>query len=110
MIINQFLGYTIRTETTVRTTEIKFYIGKTFSESTIDGRVTETTPIRNGNVITLDQKGNPSRKEKDTQMVREFVRSEEAPSNGPFDLMLLTTQVDNVICKRVYTRINEDLE
>ena len=110
MIINQFLGYTIRTETTVRTTEIKFYIGKTFSESTIDGRVTETTPIRNGNVITLDQKGNPSRKEKDTQMVREFVRSEDASSNGPFDLMLLTMQVDNVVCKRVYTRINEDLE
>ena len=94
----------------MRTTEIKFYIGKTFSESTIDGRVTETTPIRNGNVITLDQKGNPSRKEKDTQMVREFVRSEDAPSNGPFDLMLLTMQVDNVVCKRVYTRINEDLE
>ena len=94
----------------MRTTEIKFYIGKTFSESTIDGRVTETTPIRNRNVITLDQKGNPSRKEKDTQMVREFVRSEDAPSNGPFDLMLLTMQVDNVVCKRVYTRINEDLE
>ena len=94
----------------MRTTEIKFYIGKTFSESTIDGRVTETTPIRNGNVIILDQKGNPSRKEKDTQMVREFVRSEDAPSNGPFDLMLLTMQVDNVVCKRVYTRINEDLE
>ena len=110
MIIIPFSGYTIRTETTVRTTEIKFYIGKTFSESTIDGRVTETTPIRNGNVITLDQKGNPSRKEKDTQMVREFVRSEDAPSNGPFDLMLLTMQVDNVVCKRVYTRINEDLE
>ena len=104
-----FLGYTIRTETTVRTTEIKFYIGKTFSESTIDGRVTDTTPIRDGNVITLDQKGNPSRKEKDTQMIREFVRSKEASQDGPFDLMLLTMQVDDVICKRVYTRVNEDL-
>ena len=104
-----FLGYTIRTETTVRTTEIKFYIGKTFSESTIDGRVTDTTPIRDGNVITLDQKGNPSRKEKDTQMIREFVRSKEASKDGPFDLMLLTMQVDDVICKRVYTRVNEDL-
>ena len=104
-----FLGYTIRTETTVRTTEIKFFIGKTFSESTIDGRVTDTTPIRDGNVITLDQKGNPSRKEKDTQMIREFVRSKEASKDGPFDLMLLTMQVDDVICKRVYTRVNEDL-
>ena len=104
-----FLGYTIRTETTVRTTEIKFFIGKTFSESTIDGRVTDTTPIRDGNVITLDQKGNPSRKEKDTKMIREFVRSKEASKDGPFDLMLLTMQVDDVICKRVYTRVNEDL-
>jgi hypothetical protein len=91
----------------VRTTEIKFYLGKTFSEATIDGRVTDTTPIRNENVITLDQKGNPSKKEKDTQMVREFVRSDEAAQDGPFDLMLLAMQVDDVICKRVYTRIPE---
>ena len=111
--INFFSAYTIRTETTVRTTEIKFYIGKTFSEATIDGRITDTTPIRNGNVITLDQKGNPSRKEKDTQMIREFVRSNEDTVdnvNEPFDKMLLTMQVDDVICKRVYTRILEDVE
>ena len=97
----------------MRTTEIKFYIGKTFSEATIDGRITDTTPIRNGNVITLDQKGNPSRKEKDTQMIREFVRSNEDAAgnvNEPFDKMLLTMQVDDVICKRVYTRILEDVE
>ena len=49
---NIFLsGYTIRTETTVRTTEIKFHLGKTFSESTIDGRITDTTPIRDKNVM-----------------------------------------------------------
>ena len=43
-------------------------------------------------------------------MVREFVRSDDASPNAPFDLMLLTMQVDDVICKRVYTRINDDLE
>ena len=94
----------------MRTTEIKFYLGKTFSEATIDGRVTDTTPIRNKNIITLDQKGNPSKKEKDTKMVREFVRSDEVAQDGSFDLMLLTMQVDDVICKRVYTRISEDSE
>ena len=43
-------------------------------------------------------------------MVREFVRSDDASPNGPYDLMLLTMQVDDVICKRVYTRIYDDLE
>ena len=57
-----YSGYTIRTETTVRTTEIKFYLGKTFSESTIDGRITDTTPIRDKNIITLNQKGNQNKK------------------------------------------------
>ena len=94
----------------MRTSEIKFYLGKTFSETTIDGRVTDTTPIRNENVITLDQRGNPNRKEKDTQMVREFVRSEEVVADGPFDKMLLTMQVDDIVCKRVYTRIPDDIE
>ena len=105
-----FSEYTIRTETTVRTTEIKFYLGKTFSESTIDGRVTDTTPIREKNVITLNQKGNQSKKEKDTQMIREFQRSPAVGFDEPYDLMLLEMQVDDVICRRVYTRIQDDIE
>ena len=106
-----FSGYTIRTETTVRTTEIKFHLGKTFSESTIDGRITDTTPIRDKNVITLNQKGNQSKKEKDTQMVREFQHSPAVSLDGrPYDLMLLKMQVDDVICNRVYTRIPDDIE
>merc|ERR1712061_19056 len=89
-------AYTIRTETSIRTSEIKFYIDQTFSETTIDGRITDTTPIRNEHVITLIQKGNANRKEKDTQMVREFVRSNKELTDEPFDLMLLTMQVDDI--------------
>ena len=103
-----FLAYTIRTETSIRTSEIKFYIDQTFSETTIDGRITDTTPIRNEHVITLIQKGNANRKEKDTQMVREFVRSNKELKDEPFDLMLLTMKVDDIVCKRVYTRIVDE--
>ena len=54
-----FLGsYTVRTETTVRTTELNFHLGIPFKEETLDGRTTDTTATRNGNVLTLDQQGN----------------------------------------------------
>ena len=76
----------------------------------MDGRITDTTPIRDKNVITLNQKGNQSKKEKDTKMVREFQRSPAVSLDGPYDLMLLKMQVDDVICNRVYTRIPDDIE
>ena len=58
-LILYFLGsYTVRTETTVRTTELNFNLGITFKEETLDGRITNTTATRKGNVLTLDQQGN----------------------------------------------------
>ena len=84
-------------------------MGEMFSEETIDGRLTVTTPIRNGNIIIFDQKGSIGRNEKDTQMVREFTRSADASPNGPFDLMLITMLVDDVVCRRSFTRISEDV-
>ena len=50
-------SYTVRTETTVRTTELNFTLGVPFKEETLDGRITDTTATRVGNILTLDQKG-----------------------------------------------------
>ncbi len=60
--------YTIRTESTLKTSEIKFKLGETFKESTMDGRVTDSVASREGNVITLIQTGNKGRKEKDSKL------------------------------------------
>ena len=43
--------YTIRTVTTVRTSEISFKLDEPFVEDTIDGRRTQTTPTRDGNFL-----------------------------------------------------------
>ena len=54
--------YTVRTETTVKTSEIQFRLNEEFDETTIDGRVTKTIPTRNGNFLSLEQKGNITQK------------------------------------------------
>ena len=38
--------YVIRTETPIRTSEIKFKLDESFKETTLDGRVTDTTATR----------------------------------------------------------------
>ena len=85
-------------------------MGKSFPETTIDGRITETTPTLEGHVLTLNQKGNPNKNEKDTQMVREFCRSNGDITDGPLDTMLLTMQVDDIVCTREYSRIYDECE
>ena len=87
--------YVIRTLTTVRNTEISFRLNEMFLEDVIDGRRTETTPTRTGNLLTLDQKG--QRGEKDTVMTREV--------DG--DVMTMKLIVGDVTCTRIYKRIQE---
>ena len=87
----------MRTESTVRTTELNFTLGVPFQEETLDGRITLTTPSRLGNVLTLDQQGNPDKKELSSKQVREF--------NG--DKMLMSLIVEDVICLRHYEKIIE---
>ena len=87
--------YVIRTLTTVRNTEISFRLDEMFLEDTIDGRRTETTPTRSGNLLTLDQKG--QRGEKDSVMTREV--------DG--DVMTMKLIVGDVTCTRIYKRIHE---
>ena len=89
--------YTIRTVTTVRTTEISFRLNETFTEDTIDGRKTQTTPTRDGNFLKLDQKGDKSRGEKDSVMTRDLVG----------DTITMELIVDNIVCTRIYKRIVE---
>ena len=89
--------YTIRTVTTVRTTEISFRLNEPFTEDTIDGRKTTTTPTRVGNFLKLDQKGDKTRGEKDSVMTRDL--------DG--DTITMELIVDNVVCTRIYKRIKE---
>ena len=85
--------YTLRTLTTVRNTEIVFTLNKTFLEDTIDGRRTETTPTREGNLLVLDQRG--QRGEQDSVMTRQV--------DG--DIMTMKLIVGDVVCTRIYKRI-----
>ena len=88
--------YTIRTVTTVRTTEINFKLNEPFIEDTIDGRKTQTIPTRDGNLLKLDQKGDKSKGEKDSVMTRDLVG----------DVITMKLIVDNVVCTRIYKRID----
>jgi len=87
--------YTIRTVTTVRTSEISFKLDEPFVEDTIDGRRTQTTPTREENFLKLDQKGNKG--EKDSLMTRQL--------DG--DIITMKLIVDNIVCTRIYKRICE---
>ena len=89
--------YTIRTVTTVRTSEIVFKLNEPFTEDTIDGRKTQTMPTRIGNFLKLDQKGDKSKGEKDSVMTRDLVG----------DIITMKLIVDNVVCTRIYKRIEE---
>merc|ERR1712045_521115 len=84
--------YTIRTVTTVRTTEINFKLNEPFIEDTIDGRKTQTIPTRDGNLLKLYQKGDKSKGEKDSVMTRDLVG----------DVITMKLIVDNVVCTRIY--------
>ncbi len=115
-IVAIFSGeYVIRTETTLRTTEIRFKLEQPFPETTLDGRVTQTVATRVGDVITLNQKGSfsafrvlrfpaapfilgdPTKREKDTQMIRDF--------QG--DDMFMELIVGEIVCRRHYRRITD---
>ena len=89
--------YTIRTVSTVRTTEISFKLNEPFTEDTIDGRKTQTTATRIGNFLKLDQKGDKSRGEKDSVMTRDLIG----------DVITMKLIVDNITCTRIYKRIQE---
>jgi len=87
--------YTIRTLTNVRNSEISFRLGEPFIEDTLDGRKANTTATREGNLLTLTQRGNPG--EKDTVMTREVIG----------DTLKMELIVEDIVCTRIYKRIEE---
>ena len=54
-------------------------------------------PTRIGNFLKLDQKGDKSKGEKDSVMTRDLVG----------DIITMKLIVDNVVCTRIYKRIQE---
>jgi len=98
IIVNEDGSYTVRTETTVRTTELNFNLGITFKEETLDGRITNTTAIRKGNVLTLDQQGDPKKGELNTLHIRDF--------QG--DKMLMSLVAEDAVCLRYYEKMREE--
>lgn len=87
--------YTMKTTTTFKTTEIKFKLGEEFEETTADGRVVKSTITLDGNKLVHKQVGDKEKKEKDSELLREFTD----------DKMLMECKVDDVVCKRVYSRL-----
>ena len=102
----------------MRTTELNFNLGVPFKEETLDGRITDTTATRVGNILTLDQigtytkitctlikflkwlfiSGDKSKGNLDSKQIRDF--------QG--DKMLMSLVVHDVVCHRYYEKIKED--
>merc|ERR1719266_2112701 len=72
ILVNDDGSYTVRTESTVRTTELNFSLGVPFKEETLDGRITLTTATRIGNVLSLDQQGDSAKNELSSKQIRDF--------------------------------------
>ncbi|XP_037777785.1 sodium/calcium exchanger regulatory protein 1-like [Penaeus monodon] len=87
--------YAMKTTTTFKTTEIKFKLGEEFEETTADGRVVKSTITLDGNKLVHKQVGDKEKKEKDSELLREFTD----------DKMLMECKVDDIVCKRVYSRL-----
>lgn len=81
----------------MRTTELNFSLGVPFQEETLDGRITSTIASRIGNVLTLDQKGDPTKKEMDSKQIRDF--------QG--DKMMMSLVAQDVVCFRYYEKVKE---
>ncbi|KAF7227178.1 transcript variant X2 [Nothobranchius furzeri] len=85
----------IRTSTTVRTTDITFTVGQEFTESTVDGRPCTSFPRwETESKISCEQslqKGDGPK----TSWTREIT------SDGK---LILTMRADDVVCTRVYER------
>ena len=97
ILVNDDGSYTVRTESTVRTTELNFSLGVPFKEETLDGRITLTTATRIGNVLSLDQQGDSAKNELSSKQIRDF--------NG--DKMLMSLIVEDIVCLRHYEKVLE---
>jgi len=81
--------WTIKSETTFKTTKIDFKLGVEFQETTADDRKMMTTMTLNGNTLTQEQKG-----ETPSTIIREV--------DG--DKMTVTCKAKEVVATRHYVR------
>lgn len=82
----------IKTTTTFKTTEIKFKLNETFDETTGDGRKVKSLVSWDGDKLVHKQTGEP----KDTTITREFTD----------DTMKMVLVVDDIVCTRVYKKVD----
>jgi len=82
--------FTMKTTTTLKTSEIKFELGKEFEENRLDGKKVKTVVVADGNKLVQTQYG-----DKEVKIVREF--------NG--DELKVTSTVGDVTSVRVYNRV-----
>uniref|UniRef100_A0A6A7G4V7 Intracellular fatty acid binding protein n=1 Tax=Hirondellea gigas TaxID=1518452 RepID=A0A6A7G4V7_9CRUS len=90
-LINNNGEWTLKTTTTIKTTEIKFKIDEEFNESTYDGRETKTTFSIDGNKLIQVQNAT---KGKSAKFIREFTATE----------MIMVSECEGVSSKRIYKR------
>ncbi|KAK7069204.1 Lipocalin / cytosolic fatty-acid binding protein [Halocaridina rubra] len=83
--------WTMKTSSTMKTSEIKFKLGEEVDETTQDGRECKTTFTVEGDKLIQVQK---AVKGKDAKFVREF-------TDG---CMIMTSECEGVTSKRVYKR------
>lgn len=81
--------WTLKSETTFKTTKVEFQLGVEFDETTADDRKMKTTFTLDGNKLTQDQKG-----EIPSVITREV--------NG--DKMLVTCKAKDVVATRHYVK------
>ncbi|XP_077349059.1 myelin P2 protein-like [Lithobates pipiens] len=81
----------LRTESTLKNTEMKFRLGEEFDETTADSRKTRTLITCNDGVLTQVQKWDG----KETTITREL-------KNGQ---MVVTCTLDEVKCVRLYDKV-----
>lgn len=85
----------IKTETTFRTSELNFTIGKEFEEKTIDGRLVKTTVNFEDGKLSQVQLGEPQ-----STIIREI-------EDGKYVMTLKINGKDGkeVVCKRIYAPV-----
>lgn len=79
--------YTLITESTFKTQQISFELGKEFEEETLDGRKVQSTITLEGDKLIHKQGGEPA-----SEIIREFGEKE----------MVATMTIGTVTCVRTY--------
>merc|ERR1712071_217737 len=90
--------WTIKSSTTLKSTELKFKLGEEFDESTPDGRDVKALATLEGGKIVMVQKAK-NEKHKSTKSIREM--------NGSDELIFTMTVdgVDGLVCVQKFKRV-----